>query len=139
MLIIPTFILVSYIFFKLGEQTNIRKNKRIKTEKYQAYRMVKSYCSRLENLNKQYQLEKEKVTKANEVIRSANIQIACLKAGLNSQTSMQPFNFFDDLHSPGQIKTRYKLLSAAYHPDKGGNLHTMQVINSQYKQAFKYY
>lgn len=138
MLIIPSAIIVACLFFKAGEHANSRRNARIKYEKIEAYKLAKSYCARLEILNKQYELEKKKVVQANEVIKHANLRIACLSAGLNNQTPIYSFDFFEDLQTVGQIKKRYKLLSATYHPDRGGNQKTMQLINDQYRQAFKY-
>lgn len=137
MLIIPTIIVIAYIFFKAGEFANKKRNIRVRTEKAEAYKILKSYCLRIESLTKKYELEKQKVTKANNVIRNANIQIACLKAGLVNVSPVNTFHFFEDLHSHNEIKKRYKLLSAAYHPDKGGNQHTMQLINEQYRETYR--
>ena len=138
MLIIPTVIIIAYLFFKAGEHANNKRNTRIKHETVEAYKLAKSYCARLEILNKQYELEKKKVVQANEVIKHANLRIACLSAGLNNKTPVYSFDFFEDLQTVDQIKKRYKLLSSTYHPDRGGNQKTMQLINDQYRQVFKY-
>lgn len=138
MLIIPTVIIVAYLFFKAGEHANNKRNTRTKHEKFEAYKLAKSYCVRLDALNIQYQLEKKKVAQANETIQTAKLRIACLSAGLKNQIPKSDFDFFDDLKNLSKIKKRYKLLSAAYHPDRGGSQKTMQLINDQYRKAFKY-
>ncbi|WP_165312572.1 hypothetical protein [Vibrio ziniensis] len=138
MLIISAFIIIAFLFFKAREHAETKRHTRIKNEKIKAYKLIKSYSTRLEALNKEYELEKKKVVHANEIIKHANLRIACLSAGLNNQTPIHSFDFFEDLQTVDQIKKRYKLLSTTYHPDRGGNKKTMQLINDQYRQAFKY-
>ncbi len=135
MLIIPTIMIIAWLFYKVGVYVNLKSTTRFKNEKVEAYRLVKSYCARLESLNKQYEYEKKKVAHATQTIKSANLRIACLSAGLNNQSQRRCFDFFADLQTLEQTKKRYKLLCAAFHPDKGGSQETMRLINDQYRQA----
>ena len=43
--------------------------------------------------------------------------------------------FFDNLKTPEQIKARYFDLAKQHHPDHGGDLQTMQRINSEFAEA----
>ena len=55
--------------------------------------------------------------------------------------SMRLSNFFVFDHKPSrkEVKERYKRLSSIYHPDKeGGDIETMQEINTQYQKTLKY-
>ena len=44
-------------------------------------------------------------------------------------------NFFKDCSTLQEVKDLYRQLAKQYHPDKGGDLVTMQAINNQYSQA----
>ena len=44
-------------------------------------------------------------------------------------------NFFNGCETLQQVKDLYRTLAKQYHPDKGGDLATMQAINNQYSQA----
>lgn len=44
-------------------------------------------------------------------------------------------NFFAECETLEQVKTLYRTLAKQYHPDKGGDLATMQAINNQYTKA----
>jgi len=44
-------------------------------------------------------------------------------------------NYFENLTSLAEVKLRYRELALKYHPDRGGDLKTMQMINVQYPQA----
>lgn len=44
-------------------------------------------------------------------------------------------NFFQDCETLQQVKDLYRTLAKQYHPDRGGDLVTMQIINNQYSQA----
>lgn len=136
-IIIPTLVIIAWLFFRVGVYVNYKRTTRFKNEKVEAYRLVKSYCARLESLNKQYEYEKKKMAQATQAIKSANLRIACLSAGLNNQSQRLYFDFFADLQTLEQTKKRYKLLCAAFHPDRGGNQETMQLINGQYKQVLE--
>ena len=46
-------------------------------------------------------------------------------------------NYFDGCRTPQEIKTRYKALAMAHHPDRGGNTAIMQIINEQYHVNLK--
>ncbi len=135
MLIIPTIMIIGWLFYRVGVYVSHQRTTRFKNENVEAYRLVKSYCARLESLNKQYECEKKKVAQATQAIKNANLRIACLSAGLSNQSHKLYFDFFSDLQTREQTKKRYKLLCAAFHPDKGGNQETMRLINDQYRQA----
>jgi hypothetical protein len=45
--------------------------------------------------------------------------------------------YFDTLNTVESIKQEYRRLAMLHHPDKGGDLATMQEINEQYLQALK--
>ncbi len=134
-LTIPTIMIIAWLFYRVGVYVNHKRTTRFRNDKVEAYRLVKSYCARLESLNKQYEYEKKKVAQATQAIKSANLRIACLSAGLNNRSQRLCFNFFADLQTLEQTKKRYKLLCAAFHPDKGGNQETMRLINDQYRQV----
>lgn len=87
---------------------------------------------------------KENLDKANATIRAANARISELKEvvaksdanfynllGKYNKKGNGEFNFFNNCTD---TKRRYKLLSAAYHPDKGGDSETMKNINDQYNK-----
>lgn len=42
---------------------------------------------------------------------------------------------FTDINDLKTLKTRYRKLVKLYHPDKGGNLETMKMINAEYEQT----
>jgi hypothetical protein len=44
-------------------------------------------------------------------------------------------NFFDGLKEEAEIKKLYKELSKKYHPDLGGDLEIMKLVNAQYEKA----
>ena len=44
-------------------------------------------------------------------------------------------NYFQDCETLQQVKDLYRTLAKENHPDKGGNLQTMQDINNQYTRA----
>ena len=44
-------------------------------------------------------------------------------------------NFFQSCETLQQVKDLYRTLAKENHPDKGGNLQTMQEINNQYSRA----
>ena len=46
-------------------------------------------------------------------------------------------NYFKDCQTVAEIKTLYRTLARKYHPDLGGDVATMQIINSQYDNALK--
>lgn len=46
-------------------------------------------------------------------------------------------DFFAGLQSVPEIKTRYRELARQFHPDLGGCLETMKIINSQYHAYLK--
>ena len=46
-------------------------------------------------------------------------------------------NYFQFLDTVEAVKTRYRELAMQHHPDKGGELATMQEINNQYHAALK--
>lgn len=135
MLIIPTIIMIALLFYKVGSSANYRKNTRIRTEKAEAYQMVKIYVSRMEKLMQAYEMERTKLQEANVMLNAAHFRIACLKSVLANHQETTSFNFFEDVTTREVLKKRYKLLSAAYHPDKGGNLAVIKLINQQYKAA----
>ncbi|MGA2490018.1 MAG: J domain-containing protein [Anaerolineales bacterium] len=41
-------------------------------------------------------------------------------------------NYFQNCHTPEEAKSLYHRLALQYHPDRGGDLRTMQEINAQY-------
>ncbi len=43
--------------------------------------------------------------------------------------------FFQDCHTIDEVKSLYRALAMQHHPDKGGNLQTMQAINAEYPIA----
>lgn len=43
--------------------------------------------------------------------------------------------YFNDCITLNDVKAKYRALAMLHHPDKGGNLQTMQEINSEYKFA----
>ena len=45
--------------------------------------------------------------------------------------------YFEGLEIKEEIKAMYKELAKKHHPDLGGNIATMQAINSQYEQCLK--
>lgn len=45
--------------------------------------------------------------------------------------------FFDGLSQESEIKQAYKELAKKYHPDLGGDVETMKIINAQYEQVLK--
>ncbi|NEP10246.1 MAG: hypothetical protein F6K14_08505 [Symploca sp. SIO2C1] len=46
-------------------------------------------------------------------------------------------NYFNGIIGVEKIKTRYRELALQHHPDRGGNLETMQEINRQYHERLK--
>lgn len=46
--------------------------------------------------------------------------------------------YFENCSTLEQLKAEYKRLAMMYHPDRGGDLRTMQAINSEYDSKFKY-
>jgi hypothetical protein len=46
-------------------------------------------------------------------------------------------NYFVDCNSVEETKVLYKTLAKKYHPDLGGDLETMQIINLQYEQKLR--
>jgi len=44
-------------------------------------------------------------------------------------------NFFQHCTTIQEVKDLYRTLAKEHHPDKGGNLQTMQAINNQYSKA----
>lgn len=44
-------------------------------------------------------------------------------------------NFFENCNTLQEVKDLYRTLAKEHHPDKGGNLQTMQAINNQYSKA----
>lgn len=80
-----------------------------------------------------YEMERTKLQEANVMLNAAHFRIACLKSVLANHQETTSFNFFEDVTTREVLKKRYKLLSAAYHPDKGGNLAVIKLINQQYK------
>lgn len=50
---------------------------------------------------------------------------------------MNTITYFHDLHTVEEIKTRYRDLAKAHHPDLGGDEDTMKDINAQYQAALK--
>ncbi|MEZ9681929.1 hypothetical protein AB4306_18430 [Vibrio splendidus] len=54
--------------------------------------------------------------------------------------SMRLNDFFVFAHQPTkrEVKDRFKRLSSIYHPDKGGDIETMQEINTQYQRTLKF-
>lgn len=45
--------------------------------------------------------------------------------------------YFENCGTLEQLKAEYKRLAMMYHPDRGGDLRTMQAINSEYDSKFK--
>ena len=109
-----------------------KKTSKIRSEKLEAYERLKAYYRRVDVLTKQCEIERKNLDRTQASLNSANVRIACLRAGLVNKQALLPFRFFEGLQSSEQIKRRYKLLCAAYHPDKGGNHITMRLINEQY-------
>ena len=50
---------------------------------------------------------------------------------------MSTTNYFQSCTTPQEIKTRFKALAMAHHPDKGGSTAIMQIINEQYHLNLK--
>lgn len=46
-------------------------------------------------------------------------------------------NFFSDCLTVDAVKKRYRILAFQHHPDRGGDLVTMQQVNRQYHAALK--
>ena len=46
-------------------------------------------------------------------------------------------NYFADCQTVEEIKAKYRKLARENHPDLGGNLETMKLINNQYEQALQ--
>ena len=44
---------------------------------------------------------------------------------------------FNHISSLSELRTLYRRLAIANHPDKGGNMATMQAINAEYDKVFK--
>ena len=44
-------------------------------------------------------------------------------------------NFFETCRTLEEVKALYRTLAKEHHPDKGGDLATMQTINNQYSKA----
>lgn len=44
--------------------------------------------------------------------------------------------YFNDIHSLSQLKTRYRDLAKVHHPDRGGDKETMQQINAEFARLF---
>lgn len=58
--------------------------------------------------------------------------------GTTSETLALPsFFIFDHQPTAKEVKDRYKRLSSIYHPDRGGDVETMQEINNQYQKTLK--
>ena len=47
--------------------------------------------------------------------------------------------FFENVKTLQELKSKYKELARTYHPDLGGDLETMQKINSEYDEMLKYF
>lgn len=47
--------------------------------------------------------------------------------------------FFENIRSLDELKHSYKDLARRYHPDLGGDLETMQAINSEYDKMLEYF
>ena len=47
-------------------------------------------------------------------------------------------DWFQGLSTIAEIKTRYRELAREYHPDLGGCLETMKIINLQYHERLKW-
>ena len=45
--------------------------------------------------------------------------------------------YFNHISSLSELRTLYRRLAIANHPDKGGNMATMQAINAEYDKVFK--
>lgn len=43
--------------------------------------------------------------------------------------------YFDGICDMGELKTRWHELAQEFHPDKGGDVATMQAINAEYQEA----
>ena len=52
---------------------------------------------------------------------------------------MMNTKFFEGIKSLQELKSKYKELARTYHPDLGGDLETMQKINSEYDEMLKYF
>lgn len=48
-----------------------------------------------------------------------------------------PMDFFSDLNTVAEIKAHYRELARQFHPDLGGCLETMKIINLQYHSRLK--
>ena len=46
-------------------------------------------------------------------------------------------NYFADVQTMDELKKAYRKLAFKNHPDKGGDLEVMKVINLEYEVAFK--
>lgn len=45
-------------------------------------------------------------------------------------------NYFEKIETLEELKTQYKKLAMKHHPDRGGDLETMQEINAEYDRLF---
>jgi hypothetical protein len=45
-------------------------------------------------------------------------------------------SFFKDCKTLEELKKEYKRLAMLHHPDRGGNLETMQAVNNEYDELF---
>lgn len=45
--------------------------------------------------------------------------------------------FFKNVRTLEELKKEYRTLATKHHPDRGGDLETMQAINSEYDEVFK--
>jgi hypothetical protein len=49
---------------------------------------------------------------------------------------MSKTNFFANCKTLEELKKEYKRLAMLHHPDRGGNLETMQAVNNEYDELF---
>ena len=48
------------------------------------------------------------------------------------------YKFFKDVKTIEELKSQYKKLAFAHHPDRGGNTADMQQINNEYDEIFTF-
>ncbi len=94
---------------------------------------VNTYAQKLNNISSERDHYRELYESEARKAHSS----AGLSQAVNESTMLTNFFAFDHQPTPKEVKDRFKRLSSIYHPDKGGDIETMQEINTQYQRTIR--